>query len=88
MFPLKVANCRVRLFGYSAEVSRGDPKATAEYNFSAQTRVRPPDKLMKRPFTWSLLVLCGAFVAGGRARDRTRRFGFRNSEPSKNAKAS
>src|SRR5437899_5068166 len=40
-FPLKVANGYARLIEYSAEVSRGDPKATAEYNFCITSGIAP-----------------------------------------------
>src|SRR5439155_670235 len=83
--PLNDVNGGARVVEYSAEVSRGDPKATAEYNFWNERCFRccraAPGSIMKRPSTWSLLVFDVARGMGSGGGNVARR---RWSGPTKN----
>jgi hypothetical protein len=85
---LNVSMGCARLDKYSAEVSRGDPKATAEYNFWNRSDFAGRRRDVKRPSTWSLLVFGARFVVPQRDRPSGRENAFEKERVARNAKAS
>ena len=86
--PLNRFNRRAKIFEYSAEVRRGDPKATAEYNFWITSDFAGCRRNQKRPSAWSLLVFRARLLVTPASMGSVAESLVRNRTGDRNAKVS